>query len=129
MLLWLFLLLLFLFLPRHRGSGSPSGYLLLLLCYLLRCLVVDAAECRYRVNQTRHKGIVVSVVRVVCQVGFLTKDHVLGVLRGSRQHAPVNVGAVSQVRVVRLLSRQLQNSLNNIFTFLGLLQEELNCSS
>lgn len=91
--------------------------------------MVDAAECRYRVNQTRHKGIVVSVVRVVCQVGFLTQDHVLGVLRGSRQHAPVDVGAVSQVRVVRLLSSQLQNSLNNIFTFLGLLQEELNCSS
>jgi hypothetical protein len=62
--------------------------------------MVNATKCRYRVNKTRYEGIVIGIIRVICEIRFLTQDHIFCVLRGGREHAPVDIGAVPQIWVV-----------------------------
>mmetsp|Transcript_15997 Transcript_15997/g.41525 ORF Transcript_15997/g.41525 Transcript_15997/m.41525 type:complete len:1014 (+) Transcript_15997:689-3730(+) len=68
----------------------------------------------------------IQVVRVVVDDRLVRKDHLLRGLRVCGQQAPVDVGAVPQVRVVGLLRGVAEHQLDHLLRPLrGLLQEQL----
>lgn len=55
---------------------------------------------------------------VVCDIGLLGEHDGLGGLGVRRQEAPIDKPAVPEVRVVTLLRRQLQDTLNHVLFIL-----------
>jgi hypothetical protein len=90
---------------------------------VLRGFVVDGGQRGDVVEEGGHQGVVIGVIGVVREVRLLSQHHILGVLRRGGQHAPVDVGAITQVRVLDLLGRQLQDPLDDVLALLRLLEE------
>mmetsp|Transcript_61830 Transcript_61830/g.177325 ORF Transcript_61830/g.177325 Transcript_61830/m.177325 type:complete len:728 (+) Transcript_61830:225-2408(+) len=91
---------------------------------LVRGLVVDAAHH----GELCHKlvqGAPLDRLRVVADRGLVAENHILGRLGVGREQPPIDVAAVPDVVVIRLLCGELEHLGDHVLSLLGLLQKEL----
>lgn len=93
--------------------------------HFLWCLVIYRADGADLGQQLLNDSILVSVDLQLIDGVFVLQHHFGGLLRRRREHTPVDVGPIPQIRIVDLLGCLLQQALDELLRVFWLLEVQL----